>query len=456
MKIKNKLTLIFTIIIAIILICLNLYIYFISKSFLRANFFKELRDRAYIAATVFLEKDEENVASIELFQRKYLRTLPKETIRIFNARNEPVFIDSSDIFTFSEVLINQVRKQKEIQFSKDNTQIVGIYYEDNQGNFVILVSADDEISLHSLRHLKKALFIGFFLSLTVIFFLGRFFTTLMLSPVSSIIRKTKMISETNLHLRLHEGNGKDELASLSITINKMLEGLENAFELQRSFVANASHELRNPLTSIMGNIEITLSKKRKQEEYQNILESLLKDAEKLHNLVNCLLTLVQSNTDFSTLKKDEIRLDELIMETLSEIHVKRPQSKIQFKFPEMPKDASSFIIQGNKNLLETAIYNLLDNACKFSGIKTVKVSMLFHPSHEIRLIIVDNGIGIAPEDLPHITETFYRAQNARSYSGSGIGLALAERIIKLHHGSLTIDSKINEGTQITVSFPLEQ
>lgn len=454
MKIKNKLTLIFTIIIAVILVCLNLYIYFISKSFLENNFYKQLRDRAYIAATVFLEKDEENAVSIDLFQRKYLITLPNETVRFYNSKNQPVFIDSTDIYTYNESQINQVRRYKEAQFKKGERQILGIYYEDNQGNFVIIVSAVDEVSIHSLAHLEKVLLIGLLLSITLIFFLGRFFTTIMLKPISTIIRRTRQISETNLHLRLTEGNGKDELAKLSITINKMLEGLDNAFSLQKSFVTNASHELRNPLTSIIGNIEITLSKARTTEEYEEILESLMKDAEKLHNLVNCLLTLVQSNTDFSTLKKDEIRLDELIMEIISEMHVKRSGCKINLQFPEMPIDADVFIIMGDKNLLETAFINLVDNACKFSKEGLITISILLNSNNSISLNILDNGIGIAEEELPHITETFYRAPNARSYSGSGIGLALTDRIVKLHRGKMNITSKLNAGTEVSVTFPL--
>jgi signal transduction histidine kinase len=453
MKIQIKLTLLFTLIIAAVLVFLNLYIYIFSSSFTKNNFYAQLKDRAIITATVFLEADEESSAIIKSFQTKYLNTLPNEVIRVYNAENKPVFIDSSDKMTFDTSFINQVRMKRESREEKGDRQILGIYYEDNQGNFVIVASAVNQTGIQNLGYLQKVLLIGFLSSLIFVFLAGRYFTKLVLKPVSAIALQTNTISETNLHLRLDEGNKKDELAQLSITINQMLQRLENAFELQNNFVSNASHELRNPLTSIIGNIEVALTRSRSVPEYEAVLLSVLEEAEKLHKVTNGLLHLSQSNLDFTGLRREEIRIDELLIGLKAELRLKRPESVVELAFPEMPESPSSLTISGDKQLLETAILNIMDNACKFSNDKKVTVTLLLNDKN-VLIKIADTGIGIAKNQLPHVTETFFRADNARSYSGSGIGLALVDKIVKLHRGKLTIISELNNGTEVAVSFPI--
>lgn len=455
MKIRDKLTLLFILIIAIILVCLNVYIYVLSKSFTKNNFYNQLRERAIVTATVFLEADEESSGIIESFQKKYLSTLPHEIIRIYTEQNKPAFIDSYSSVHFSNSLINKVRAGKEYREKQDNRQILGIYYQDNQGNFVIIASAVDETGIANLGELQKVLLIGFLLSLIVLFFAGRYLTNLMLRPVSIISSQANKISETNLHLRLNEGNKSDELAQLSITINQMLQRLENGFDLQKNFVANASHELRTPLTAIIGNIDVLLSKERSPGEYKQVLLAILEEAEKLHSLTDGLLKLAQSNFDFSNFRKEEIRLDELLLEIKDEMNTKRPGSHVEIDFPAMPENPAMLIIHGDKNLMETAILNIVDNSCKFSGNKKVQAS-LHISGGRICIIISDTGIGINKDDLPHVTETFFRTDNARSFAGSGIGLALAEKIIRLHGGELTIVSELNQGTQVSVCFPLNK
>jgi signal transduction histidine kinase len=451
MKIKNKLTLLFTLIVAIILLCLNFSIYIFSSSFTKNNFYKQLKDRALVTATVFLEADEQSADIIKSFQKKYLLALPDEIIRMYSEQDKPVFIDSTSAVNFDKSLIDKIRKEKEYQEEDGKRQIYGIYYQDNQGNFVIIASAINRTGIQDLRQLQKILLTGFLISLIVVFFAGRYFTKLTLKPISDIAQQANKISETNLHLRLNEWNRKDELAQLSITINGMLQRLESAFELQKNFVANASHELRTPLTSIIGNIDVTLSKSRSAEEYRSVLISVMEEADKLHKVTDGLLSLAQSNLDFSNLKKEEIRVDEMLMDIKDQMHIKRPNSNLEIIFPEMPEKPSSLTIEGDKNLLQAALLNIVDNACKFSDNKAVTASLIIN-ERDILIKVEDNGIGINKDELPHITETFYRADNARVYSGYGIGLALADKIIKLHEGKLTIFSELNKGTQVSITF----
>jgi signal transduction histidine kinase len=455
MKIKNKLTLVFTLIIAVLLVCLNLYIYFLSRSNTINSFYNQLKDRAIITLTVILKADEESAIVIKSFQKKYLRTLPDEIVRIYNEKNESVFIDSSATFIFDKRFINIVREKKEYHIEKDNRQIVGIYYEDYhgeiQGNFVIIASAVDETGIHNLNQLKQVLFIGFLLSIVVVFFAGRYFTKLIFNPVTEITKQANQISETNLHLRLNEGNKKDELAELAITINKMLHRLEDAFKIQKDFVANASHELRTPLTSIIGNIEVTLSRQRSSEEYKLVLKTVLAEAEQLHELSDGLLNIAQVSVDINNLKLEDIRIDEVLEEVKDIIHHQTPESKMELSFENMPTDPGDLLIKGNKNLLMIAFENLLENANKFSGNKNVKVTFVYTPE-AIVVTINDSGIGIPEKDLSNVLHTFFRAENAHHFSGSGVGLSLSQKIFFLHKGILSIQSELGKGTKVSVLF----
>jgi signal transduction histidine kinase len=450
MKIQNKLTLLFTLLITLVLVCINLYIYFEFLTYTKNEFYSDLKERANIAAVVFLEADERSNSALEAYRKKYSHALPLEVIRIFNDQNKPVMVNAPDGIAYDTAVINEVRNNGEIRLEEKAKQTVGIYYRDNEGNFVILVTAFNDDGKKAIENLQRVLLTGFILSVVIIFFTGRYFTRQMLVPIAHISGQANRISETNLHLRLQEGNRKDEIAQLSITINKMLDRLEHAFDLQKSFVSNASHELRTPLTSIIGNIDVTLSRPRDEKEYRQVLNEILAEAEKLRDLTNGLLSLAQSNMDLPDVK-EEIRIDEVLLSAKDQLRSKQYKNIVSMDFGALPEDATWLVIHGNRKLLETAILNILDNACKFSEGKEVKVK-LSADVNKIDVLVEDLGIGISPEDIPHLTETFYRATNASQFLGSGIGLALTDRIIQLYGGNLSIESQLDKGTKVRIEF----
>jgi signal transduction histidine kinase len=449
MKIKTKLSLLFTFIIALLLIVLNLFIYSISRSFASNDFFYRLRMRTYAAANVYLEEDEVSNKVFQGFQKVLLEKLPGETIGVFDLRNQPVFIMDSLPSVFPVAVIERTRKEKIYKSKDKGTYTYGIFYPDNQGDFVILASATDRIGDAKLNQLGNGLLIEFFFSLFILFFIGRFFTMKMLKPINEIITHVNNITDSNLNLRLSEGNGKDELAELAITFNNMLERLENAFVLQQNFVASASHELRTPLTSIIGNIEVLLSRERSTAEYKTVLQTVLEEAERLHKLSDGLLNIALASSDLNNIKMEYIRIDELLEETKNTVLNQMPHSKMDLYFENMPADSDDLLIKANKNLLAIAFENLFENANKFSDNKITRINLVNSPE-SISVTIKDDGIGIPKKDLNNIFQTFYRAENARSYSGSGVGLSLCLRIFHLHHGLLSVQSELGKGTIVTV------
>lgn len=449
MKIKTKLTLLFTFIVALLLIALNLYIYSINKSYASSDFFNQLRERTYAAANVYLEEDEVSQKIFKEFQSKLLERLPGETIRVYDSKNQPVFINDSIMSSFPVPIIEKARKDKLYKNKSNGIYTYGIFYNDNQGDFVILASANDLTGATKQKHLGNALIIGFFLSVFILYFIGGFFTKSMLKPINEIIYHVNNITDSNLNLRLSEGNGKDELAELAITFNNMLERLGKAFELQQNFVASASHELRTPLTSIIGNIEVLLSRHRNTDEYKIVLQTVLEEAERLHKLSDGLLNIVQASSDINNIKMEYIRIDELLEDSKNIVQSQMPESKMDLGFDNMPDNSDDLLIKGNKNLLTIAFENLFENANKFSENNKVKINLIYDPEL-IKVTISDNGIGIPEKDMSNVFQTFFRAENARSFAGSGVGLSLCQKIFLLHKGNLSIQSELGKGTIVSI------
>jgi len=256
-------------------------------------------------------------------------------------------------------------------------------------------------------------------------------------------------------MRLDEGKGRDEIAELSITFNNMLERLERSFETEKNFVDNASHQLRTPLASIIVELEVALTKTRTNEEYQSLLGSILTESEKLNHIISGLLDMAQINRDESAMLTGVVRLDELLWDIRDKVSKEIPESKVQISLANLPSNSDELVIYGNKYLLDIALYNLIENACKFSGNKEVLVHLLSSPSGTL-ITIRDKGIGIPPEEVKEVSKSFYRAKNAASFKGSGIGLALSEKIIRMHKATFEIESQLGKGTSIQILFPHEQ
>jgi signal transduction histidine kinase len=272
-----------------------------------------------------------------------------------------------------------------------------------------------------------------------------------LLPINKIIQQIKKIKVNDLSIRIDEGNKKDEIALLAMNFNKMLDKLQNSFDSQKLFLAGASHELKTPLTSIMGEIEVTLMKNRTDEEYRYVLNSILDEIKLLNSLTNSLLELAQTSADFANLAHSNIRIDELLISVQRELLEKFIKKEIKVNFIKLPDDEKHIMVSGNENLLKIAIKNIVDNACKYSE-NNVEVNFDFDEKF-IYLIIKDSGIGISEDEKQKIFTPFFRAQNTKSVKGRGIGLSIVKKIIELHDGDIIVNSKLNQGSEFIVKLP---
>jgi len=300
-----------------------------------------------------------------------------------------------------------------------------------------------------MHDLGFIMFFFFLASLIITFLLGRGFSRIALLPIVRITSNLKIIRASSLDLRLPIAQKKtDEIDILSLTINHLLEHLEQSFESQKSFIANASHELRTPITTILGEAEITLMHDRSIDDYKLTLANIIKETERLNYIINSLMELMQTNLSANDFQN--IRIDELIWEIKDELPVKDNNIvKIHYNLPSHPLKYS---LLGNRQLLFIGISNILKNALKFSDNKDV-VCKIYCDIKGINILIRDQGIGIEQKDINKIFQPFFRSANALNYPGYGIGLSLTHNIVRLHNGTIQINSEVNKGTEFHIIFP---
>ncbi len=450
MKIKNRLSLYFTTISAVVLLIVEAVICISFNSFIKSDFYDHLMDRAHVTAQRYLEADEISADSLNRVQERYLQRLPNEVIRLYDEKNAASFIKDKNQF-WSASVINEVRKNKALKFAEGDRQTVGIYYNDNQGNFVILVSAIDVEGKKRLRDLIESMAILLISATTGLFALSRWFAQKALEPIDKVIGQMRLVRAGNLSLRVDEGNGKDEISALAHNFNQLLEHLENAFELQQTFVINASHELRTPITTIIGEIEITLNKQRANNEYEIVLKSVLADAERLNETITSLLELADVDMNYTQPAFKLVAVDELVWE-LNDYWTQRvAKGGFNVNILQLPDDHEKLLLPANKSLLTIALNNIVGNAFKFSQNKPVQCE-LYADDKLISIKITDQGIGILPGELEKVFDSFYRGTNSKEYNGNGIGLYVAGKIIRLFNGTILVDSVPLKGTSFVIQF----
>jgi signal transduction histidine kinase len=448
MNIRTRLTLLFVLLVASIMLLFTVSVYYLYDQFRQQEFENRLKDRG--VTTVKLREDVGEVAQADLPQ------MTDEQVTVYNSQGKILYkqYTKRPLFPISTDFLSKIRSGRQEYLRIGDLEAVGVSHVNAQKETLLIVaSANDRYGLSKLDVLRRILFFGWLLSLIIVGIAGYLFSSDALRPVSELIAQVNTISATNIHERLRVGRQRDELADLAHTFNDMLTRLEEAFVSQKSFVSHASHELRTPLTVMMGQIEVTRLQARSAEEYETAFDALLDEVKSMIRLVNGLLELARASADATTLNYQPVRIDELLWQAQSHILQKSPNYHIDIDFDNLPNHEEELVINGEESLLQTAFQNLMENGCKYSSDGRVSVRLSFERG-QVNLTISDHGYGIPKSDLPHIFEPFFRSNSTMTIKGHGIGLALTERIIQLHRGTITVDSAIGHGTTFRISLPI--
>ena len=300
--------------------------------------------------------------------------------------------------------------------------------------------------------LKNILLISYPLILILLFLIARFLAGRSIKPVSTIIDTSSQITKDNLKSRIPLPINKDELFVLSQNINNLLDRVENAIEREKQFTSDASHELRTPLAVIKGTMEVLIRKPRNQHEYEEKINFCISEVNRLNHMVDQLLLLARFENQKQNIKNETIYLNAIILDNLTRFSEKIESKKIKI----ITSFSDDYYIQSDNYLVSIIISNLLSNAIKYSDSTGEIRIKLSQNEHHITFSISDNGIGIAPDDMNKIFNSFYRSDvtNHAQIKGTGLGLSIVKRLCDLLKFEISVDSKLNVGTTFSLSFSL--
>lgn len=273
-------------------------------------------------------------------------------------------------------------------------------------------------------------------------------------PIHRLTATAQEIEASDLQQRVPVTRTRDEVQALALTFNEMIERLEKAFAQQRRFVADASHELRTPVAAIRSMADIVLDQEATKQEYVEVLQDINREAERLGHLISDLLVLARADEGRTLLEWKPVRLDLLASDVLATTEMLANERGITLEVGRM----EPAVVMGDEARLIQMILTLLDNALVYTNVDgKVDLAVVTRDKHAC-LVVQDNGIGIAPEDQEHIFERFYRADAARTRiaSGAGLGLAIVEWVVRAHHGTITVESQVGQGSTFTVKLPLAE
>jgi heavy metal sensor kinase len=273
------------------------------------------------------------------------------------------------------------------------------------------------------------------------------------APIQRLAETARRIKAGDLHQRVPVPQAHDEIQYLALTLNEMIEKLDQSFSRQRQFVADASHELRTPVAVIRTKAGIALLEPPRLDEAVTALSEIVAETERLSLLLTDLLTLARGDEGQAHFEQEGVQLDLLVETVAATTEVLAAERGLELTV-QVPHPVA---VVGDEARLIQVVMNLLDNAIRSTnpgGQIWVSVEQM---GDSVRLMVHDTGIGIAPEHLPHIFERFYRADPSRRWTGgssSGLGLSIVEWIVRMHDGSVGVSSQVGQGSCFTVTLPL--
>lgn len=344
-------------------------------------------------------------------------------------------------------LLNIGRSRPFLYYSKKYTTPAGVHYK-------VQIATDIKSIKKTLYNFLENIFIVIPILLIVSIGCGIFVARKYREIVRNITSVTNRITSRNLQERLNIPAVQDEFRDLTVTINSMINRLEQSFKEIKQLTADVSHELRTPLFALKGELEIALSQKRNDDEYREAIAESLERSNFLIRMVNDLLLISRFDENTMDLEMVYLNLGEIVRD-LHEFYLPMAQDKkLQFSI-EQCDDVTT---PCDRTRIHQLFSNLLDNAIKFTPEQGSVTLSLTAAESAVQFIVRDTGIGIPEADIPNIFNRFYQGDKSRSGAsrGSGLGLHICKRIVEAHGGEITVTSNPGHGVTLAVTLPAQK
>lgn len=456
-SVRTRLTLWYAGVLAVSLIVFALLVYYAAARIFFARQDESLRSTAETVASAYVQELEEEgsvalandvVLAQMVFPNRYVEVVDKEGDMVASSSNLAGHPLSVKPETLGEArgrgvgfAVARGLRVAVVPLSRDPAKQLGF----------ALVAEPLSVIEEGLRRLRRDFFAGVPLILLAASLGGYFLARKSLAPIALMGEQTRRITAEKLSARLDVANPRDEAGRLATTINELLGRLDTAFKEQQRFVADASHELRTPLAVLRGEAEVALGQERDSREYKESLMLIKDEAERLTRIVENLFLLARQPVDASGSLKEPVLLNDVVADCTRAARVLANQKGLRLDV----EGSSPVTVNGNYEMLQRMLLNLLDNAVKYTaegGRICVKLGLRYH---QARISVSDTGLGIPAEDQSRIFDRFYRVDKARSRAlgGAGLGLSIARTVVEAHGGTISVESALGRGSTFQVKLP---
>ena len=433
MNYKTRLTLLFVGLFFVVLTAILSFIYVSYAEFRRDEFFERLKEKSFTTAKLLLEVKGIDTELLKLIDQNSINKMYDEKVLVFNDRNELIYSSLDDKkIQYSKTLLDQIRHQEDKYYvDEEGDEVVGLHYTGQGYDYVILASAYDTYGISKLKNLKELVIIALFIGTVLIALSSYFYIRQVFRPIDDLNNSIQVISENNLEEYIDVKRNRDELDKLAVNYNQMLKRLYKAFDSQRAFVRNASHELKTPLAVIQGKLERLEETGVNREEIQSLMDDVNGQAALIESLL--LIQRLQSQLPINT---STVRIDEILYETVRELNITFPEQKVEIDIESSVQNEAQLTVNANVMLLKICFRNLISNAALYGDSDALNIRLANH-ANTLWLWFINAGDEPLPADL--IFAPFYRQPKEQEKPGNGLGLSIVKQIIELSKGSVTYD-----------------
>jgi signal transduction histidine kinase len=350
--------------------------------------------------------------------------------------------DQKETLYFDRILSNSPIRQVQSPIWKDEANLT-------VAGFVSVAISLEESSI-VLANLKYSLLISYPLVLLILFFASRIIAGRAIAPINRVIETAAKITKENLDERITVPNRKDEIYTLSVTINGLLDRLEDVVKREIQFTADASHELRTPLAVIKGTLEVLNRKPREPEQYIEKIDYVILEVDRITSLIDSLLELARLESAKVAPDIVEFDINKIIKGLVTRFKFSAEKRNINFVM-NLKEDIT---VAADPSMFDIILSNIVSNAVKYSNNDSTISIETGEINGRIFCSVIDSGKGIPKEYMPKIFDRFYRVDESRDakIAGKGLGLSIAKKLADLQAIEIAVKSQLGEGTTFTLFF----
>jgi two-component system sensor histidine kinase ArlS len=452
MNLKQRFSFIFSCLFSAVLAIVMLTVYYLFANLRESELIGELTEKAQTTAKILIQVNEVNYAMQRIIDSNTVNKLYNEKTQIYNGARKLIYSSASKPgINWTNQEFDKVKKDKSVLKKNAPFVVLGIYDIVEKNGYYILISVDDTYYNNGLRNIQYILFFAFITGTAMVWLLSFGLGKKALEPLDNFRRKIQEINDSNLKVRLYKEEREDEINALANSFNQMMDRINNAYDRQREFTSNASHELRTPIARIAAQLENLSHRDELDETVRVNLKSIFQDTFQLSDVVSSLVALADINSREHRLSFQKIRLDEIVYTSTAELAKIYPDFKLKFEIENNTAKETDLEITGDETLLKIVFLNLFKNAYMYSDNRQPEC-LISQDEGRVTLYVTNTG---EPPDVPDTASlftAFYRGNNSTSIEGSGIGLSIVKRIIDYHNAEVNYQIIDNRTNQVSVIF----